>query len=65
MPSGPVWLVTNFFPSNLSVAWATSKGVLQTITPPALPLAPECICAFTTHFDPPISLALFSAVSGL
>ena len=52
MPSGPVWLVTNFFPKSLSVAWATSRGVLQTITPPALPLAPECIWALATTSPP-------------
>ena len=58
-------MVTSFFPNNLSVASATSKGELQTIIPPALPLAPECTCALTTHLEPPISLALFSAFSGL
>ena len=65
LPSGPVWLVTNFFPRSLSAACATSKELLQIIIPPAFPLAPEWTCAFTTHLDPPSSLALFSAFSGL
>ncbi len=39
--------------------------LLQIIIPPAFPLAPECIWALTTHFDPPISRALYSAFSGL
>jgi len=49
----------------LSAAWATSSLLLQTIIPPAFPLAPEWIWALTTHCDPPISRALYSAFSGL
>ena len=65
LPCGPVCFVTNFFPSSLSAAWATSSLLLQIIIPPAFPLAPEWIWALTTHFDPPISRALYSAFSGL
>ena len=37
----------------------------QIIIPPALPLAPECIWALTTHLSPPTSRARYSALSGL
>jgi hypothetical protein len=43
----------------------TSSSLLQSLIPPALPRAPEWICAFTAQRAPPISEARYTACSGL
>ena len=48
---------TSFLPSMASAARSISVSVEHTLMPPALPRAPEWICALTTHLLPPISVA--------
>ena len=64
-PAGPVWCVTSFLPNSSVAAARTSSGVVHSLMPPALPRAPEWICAFTTHRPPPISSARYTAWSGV
>lgn len=51
-PSGPVWWVTRGLPNRPAAKAAASSAVWTTLTPPALPLPPACIWAFTTHGKP-------------
>src|SRR5580765_5545839 len=52
-------------PSIAAAAALTSSGVLQSLTPPALPRPPAWICALTTHCSPPSALAASAAASGV